>query len=259
MDASRWNGSSPLSCPFIDGGSQLFYDCSKRRLNRYVSSPTGLHREGQLNEPGPGGPPGPQTGPGSGPGPGQTMALVNSQGPRPFDPGAGPPLFPTEKGSSSSSTYSSSSPFSSTSSNLDSLSSQQTEVGVDCAGVVLDCLFCRFYDLLVMLPTSCERAVHHCCPTYKQVASRANQGPADGQSSFLDCGLLDCCQDANYTVRLNTNDYTVRLNTNDYTVRLNTNDYTVRLNTNVFWVLDPQLKVNPDCDSSRRGLNPLKL
>jgi hypothetical protein len=69
---------------------------------------------------------------------------------------------------------------------------------------VLDCLFCRFYDLLVMLPTSCERAVHHCCPTYKQVASRANQGPADGQSSFLDCDccLLDCCQDASECLEL---------------------------------------------------------
>ena len=88
--------------------------------------PTGLHREGQLSEQGPGSPPGPQTGLGSGPGPvpGQTMAVVNSQGPRSFDPGAAPPLFPTENRS-----FSSSSPFSSTSSNLDSLSSQQTEVG----------------------------------------------------------------------------------------------------------------------------------
>ncbi|CAL8339875.1 unnamed protein product [Lota lota] len=127
------------------------------------------------------------------------MVVVNSQGPRPFDPSAGPPLFPTENTS-----FSSSSPFSSTSSNLDSLSSQQTEVGVDCAGVVLDCLFCRFYDLLVMLPTSCERAVHRCCPAYKQVTSRANRGPADGQSSFLDCdcGLLDCCQDTSECLEL---------------------------------------------------------
>ena len=69
----------------------------------------------------------------------------------------------------------------------------------------MDCLFCRFYDLLVMLPTSCERAVHRCCPTYKQVASRANQGPADGQgSTFLDCdcGLFDCCQDASECLEL---------------------------------------------------------
>ncbi|KAJ3601921.1 hypothetical protein NHX12_029682 [Muraenolepis orangiensis] len=161
------------------------------------SLPEGLRREVQQR---PGGSPGPRTGPGPGPGLGHTMAaVVNSQEPRKSDPDSGPPLFPVENRG-----LSSSSRFSSTSSSLESLSTETTEGGVDCAGVVLDCLFCRFYDLLVMLPSSCERAVHRCCPAYKQISRRADGGAAEGQSSILDCdcGLLDACQDTSDCLEL---------------------------------------------------------
>lgn len=56
---------------------------------------------------------------------------------------------------------------------------------VDCAGVVLDCLFCRFYDMILAA---------RCCPDYSQVATTTESSP--GEDDDCDCGLFPCCQDA---------------------------------------------------------------
>nr|XP_040060839.1 myoD family inhibitor domain-containing protein 2 [Gasterosteus aculeatus aculeatus] len=72
------------------------------------------------------------------------------------------------------------------SSTTDSLSSSQhSNQGVDCAGVVLDCLFCRFYDMILAA---------RCCPDYSQVATTTESSP--GEDDDCDCGLFPCCQDA---------------------------------------------------------------
>ncbi|XP_070758962.1 myoD family inhibitor domain-containing protein 2 [Enoplosus armatus] len=91
------------------------------------------------------------------------------------------------------------------SSTTDSLSSsQQGNMGVDCAGIVLNCLFCRFYDMILMLPDSCERVANHCCPNYKQVATAVESTPGSSDDSHmdLDCGLLTSCHDANDCLEL---------------------------------------------------------
>ncbi|XP_068171923.1 myoD family inhibitor domain-containing protein 2 [Antennarius striatus] len=80
----------------------------------------------------------------------------------------------------------------------DSLSSSEhSNTGVDCAGMVLNCLFCRFYDMILMLPSSCERVAHHCCFNYKQVVTTAESTPNSNEDSCidLDCGLFTSCED----------------------------------------------------------------
>ncbi|XP_045931665.1 myoD family inhibitor domain-containing protein 2 [Micropterus dolomieu] len=83
-------------------------------------------------------------------------------------------------------------------------SSQQSNTGVDCAGIVLNCLFCRFYDMILMLPDSCKRVANHCCPTYKQVVTSVESTPSSNEDSGmdLDCGLLSSCHDTSDCLEL---------------------------------------------------------
>uniref|UniRef100_A0A3B4XNP8 MyoD family inhibitor domain containing 2 n=1 Tax=Seriola lalandi dorsalis TaxID=1841481 RepID=A0A3B4XNP8_SERLL len=75
---------------------------------------------------------------------------------------------------------------------------------VDCAGMVLNCLFCRFYDMIGMLPDSCERVARHCCPNYKQVLTTAESTPSSDDDSHidLDFGLFSSCHDASDCLEL---------------------------------------------------------
>lgn len=76
---------------------------------------------------------------------------------------------------------------------------------VDCAGFVLNCLFCRFHELMRMLPDSCERVASNCCPNYKQVVATAEPiaGSDDDSCIDLDCGgLFSSCQDGNDCLEL---------------------------------------------------------
>uniref|UniRef100_A0A673C4E0 Uncharacterized protein n=1 Tax=Sphaeramia orbicularis TaxID=375764 RepID=A0A673C4E0_9TELE len=75
---------------------------------------------------------------------------------------------------------------------------------VDCAGIVLKCLFCQFYDMILMVPASCERAANHCCPSYKQVVSMVPPTPSSEDESYMDmdCGLLTSCKDASDCLEL---------------------------------------------------------
>lgn len=76
-------------------------------------------------------------------------------------------------------------------------------LSVDCAGMVLNCLFCRFYDIILMLPESCERLAKNCCPNYKQVVTTVESAPSnDDYCMDLDCGLLSNCQDASDCLEL---------------------------------------------------------
>ncbi|XP_042259746.1 myoD family inhibitor domain-containing protein 2 [Thunnus albacares] len=91
------------------------------------------------------------------------------------------------------------------SSTTDSLSSsQQSNMGVDCAGIILSCLFCRFYDMILMLPDSCGRVANHCCPNYKQVVTTVDSTPSSDDDSCidLDCGLFRSCNDASDCLEL---------------------------------------------------------
>ncbi|XP_034440884.1 myoD family inhibitor domain-containing protein 2 [Hippoglossus hippoglossus] len=75
--------------------------------------------------------------------------------------------------------------FSTASSSIESLSSSpQSNMGVDCAGIILNCLFCRFYS-------------SNCCPNYKQVVTAAESASSsdDDSCTNLDCGLLSACNE----------------------------------------------------------------
>ncbi|XP_063765913.1 myoD family inhibitor domain-containing protein 2 [Eleginops maclovinus] len=97
----------------------------------------------------------------------------------------------------------SSSAASSTRQSLSSSSSQQSNMEVDCAGIILDCLFCRLYNMVLLLPDSCERLVNQCCPNYKQVVTALESTPDDNDSQVdLDCGLCGCCHDAGDCIEL---------------------------------------------------------
>uniref|UniRef100_A0A4W6G0I0 MyoD family inhibitor domain containing 2 n=2 Tax=Lates calcarifer TaxID=8187 RepID=A0A4W6G0I0_LATCA len=128
--------------------------------------------------------------------PGDTSQDTDAQQPRECD-SASPPLFSLKMYLRRSS--------STASSTTESLSpSQQSNMGVDCAGMVLNCLFCRFYDMILMLPDSCERVASNCCPSYKQVVTTVESTPSsDDDFCFdLDCGLLTSCHDANDCLEL---------------------------------------------------------
>ncbi|XP_067102169.1 myoD family inhibitor domain-containing protein 2 [Osmerus mordax] len=89
----------------------------------------------------------------------------------------------------------------STSSSSESLS-HQIDMGIDCAGIILNCLFCRFYDLFLMLPASCERATYSCCPTYQQFSITVDNTPSDDWNCDFDCGICDACHDTGECLEL---------------------------------------------------------
>ncbi|KAL2091494.1 hypothetical protein ACEWY4_013757 [Coilia grayii] len=74
------------------------------------------------------------------------------------------------------------------------------EINDDCAGMVLACLYCRFYDMCLMLPRSCNRAAQNLFPTYQNFAKSAepshnNGKDSDGCACDFDCGLFELCQE----------------------------------------------------------------
>lgn len=70
----------------------------------------------------------------------------------------------------------------------------------DCAAILLACLYCRFHDLVVMLPDTCERAVSRCFPSFKYIKASSEKDQRGGDccscNLSLDCGFCSSCQDA---------------------------------------------------------------
>nr|XP_054591727.1 myoD family inhibitor domain-containing protein 2 [Nothobranchius furzeri] len=83
-------------------------------------------------------------------------------------------------------------------------SSQQSNMGVDCADIVLNCLFCQLYDIIHVLPKPCERLTNHCWPNYKHVAPTTESTHNDDDDSYvdLDCGFCGICHDASDCLEL---------------------------------------------------------
>ena len=75
----------------------------------------------------------------------------------------------------------------------------------DCAAILLECLYCRFCDLLAMLPDTCERAVGRCFPflKYRKAASEQEKGGDCCSCSLkLDCGCCSACQETSELLEL---------------------------------------------------------
>ncbi|XP_030623675.1 myoD family inhibitor domain-containing protein 2-like [Chanos chanos] len=91
------------------------------------------------------------------------------------------------------------------SSGFTSFESHQPDAGEDCATILLACLFCRFYDIVVTLPGACGRAVTRCFPSckYFDASSDQNQGKDYCDCSVnLDCNLLNVCQETSEFLEL---------------------------------------------------------
>ncbi|KAK1801604.1 hypothetical protein P4O66_022182 [Electrophorus voltai] len=75
----------------------------------------------------------------------------------------------------------------------------------DCATLLLACLYCRFSDIVLMLPGTCQRALGRCFPYYQYYAASCEHNSAmDGSSCSveLDCGLLDSCHEGSELLEL---------------------------------------------------------
>ncbi|XP_048879321.1 myoD family inhibitor domain-containing protein 2 [Brienomyrus brachyistius] len=83
---------------------------------------------------------------------------------------------------------------------MDALSGRQSDPGDDCASVILTCLFCRFSELLLMLPPLCEAALSH------RFSASAQQPPATnddiGCGLEFDCSALEVCLEAGECLEL---------------------------------------------------------
>ncbi len=73
-----------------------------------------------------------------------------------------------------------------------------------CAGIVLNCLFCRFYDLFLMLPETCERAAISICPAYMLFSPPVESAHNNNWncSCDFDCGLMDACHETGECLEL---------------------------------------------------------
>ncbi|KTF92686.1 hypothetical protein cypCar_00008863, partial [Cyprinus carpio] len=93
--------------------------------------------------------------------------------------------------------------YSTASSSSSSLSDSQ-EGGEFCARIVLNCLFCRFYDLFLMLPETCERAAYSICPAYMLFTPPAESAHNNNWncSCDFDCGLMDACHETGECLEL---------------------------------------------------------
>ncbi|KAM3872050.1 myoD family inhibitor domain-containing protein 2-like [Diretmus argenteus] len=83
------------------------------------------------------------------------------------------------------------------SSRFSSDDSYQPASGDDCAAILLACLYCRFHDIVGMIPDACERAISRCFPTYEYIktSSEKDQRETDCFSCNLDCDFCSSCQD----------------------------------------------------------------
>lgn len=76
----------------------------------------------------------------------------------------------------------------------------------DCAALLLACLYCRFHELMVLLPDTCERAVSRCFPSYRYIKAsteREQQGKdCCNYKVELDCNCCGSCHDAGELIEL---------------------------------------------------------
>ncbi|XP_014877279.1 myoD family inhibitor domain-containing protein 2 [Poecilia latipinna] len=86
----------------------------------------------------------------------------------------------------------------------DLTSPPKSTMGVDCADIVLNCLFCRFHDMIPILPDCCQGLTSHCWPSYRHVDHTGESLHSDDNDSCveLDCGLFGNCHDASDCLEL---------------------------------------------------------
>ncbi|XP_060774197.1 myoD family inhibitor domain-containing protein 2 [Neoarius graeffei] len=89
------------------------------------------------------------------------------------------------------------------SSSTDSLPDSQDAEDA-CAGIILNCLFCQFYDLCLMLPDTCKRATTQICPACSYLFAPLEPAESGDWNRHCDtdCGLFDACQETSDCLEL---------------------------------------------------------
>ncbi|KAI7789771.1 myoD family inhibitor domain-containing protein 2-like [Triplophysa rosa] len=91
------------------------------------------------------------------------------------------------------------------SSTLASFESYQPDAADDCATLLLACLYCRFCDIMTLLPDACERGFNRCFPSYKYFNATNEQNKAKDCCSCnvdFDCGLMNSCHETSELLEL---------------------------------------------------------
>ncbi|XP_027144594.1 myoD family inhibitor domain-containing protein 2-like [Larimichthys crocea] len=134
------------------------------------------------------------------------LSIISEQEPDKLDtdPTSHDPRCGSERGGSSFSMCSDK--FKNSSSRFSSDDSYQPDTGDDCAALLLACLYCRFHELMVLLPDTCERAVSRCFPSYRYIKAsteREQQGKdCCNYKVELDCNCCGSCHDAGELIEL---------------------------------------------------------
>ncbi|XP_048035507.1 myoD family inhibitor domain-containing protein 2-like [Megalobrama amblycephala] len=91
------------------------------------------------------------------------------------------------------------------SSTFTSFESYQPNTSDDCASILLACLYCRFCDIITMLPDACERAFIRCFPSYKYYSTSDEQSKGKDWCSCnmeFNCNCMDSCQETSELIEL---------------------------------------------------------
>ncbi|XP_038267659.1 myoD family inhibitor domain-containing protein 2 [Dermochelys coriacea] len=75
----------------------------------------------------------------------------------------------------------------------------------ECASLILACLFCQFWDFLIMLPNTCENwLINMCCPSYRyHHTSSENHSNNDCNCECdIDCSIFESCHETSECLEL---------------------------------------------------------
>nr|KAF6475184.1 MyoD family inhibitor domain containing 2 [Rousettus aegyptiacus] len=84
-------------------------------------------------------------------------------------------------------------------------SAHQRDTDEECASLILTCLFCQFWDCLLMLPDTCETVCTNlCCPSHRyQHTSDESQSRNDCNCNCdMDCSLFESCHETGECLEL---------------------------------------------------------
>ncbi|XP_012865905.1 PREDICTED: myoD family inhibitor domain-containing protein-like [Dipodomys ordii] len=84
-------------------------------------------------------------------------------------------------------------------------SAHQRDTNEVCASLILTCLFCQFWDCLLMLPDACETVCTNlCCPSHWYYhASDENHPRSDCTCNCdMDCSLFESCHETSECLEL---------------------------------------------------------
>ncbi|GAB0194422.1 myoD family inhibitor domain-containing protein 2 [Grus japonensis] len=87
----------------------------------------------------------------------------------------------------------------------DDASVHQTDSDDECATLILACLFCQFWDFLIMLPDTCEHwLTDTCCPSnrYYQTSNEDHANNDCNCDCDIDCSLFESCHETGECLEL---------------------------------------------------------